>query len=66
MESEMTEKTQRFARCAAESAHPELWDGLVSVRDFRHGVYIEIRDGQVVEDLRSHGNHGVLTNPVGA
>ncbi len=47
-----------------ELAHPELWDGLASVMDFRHDRYIELKDGQIVVD-KVGGHHGTIHSPEG-
>lgn len=49
--------SQGFARCADESAHPQLWNGLV-------GAWIpEIGpSGSVLFDISGRGHHGTLVN----
>ena len=48
---------KRYARNAGESAHPELWNGLVGAWVPALGV-----QGGTLFDISGRGNHGTLTN----
>jgi len=46
-----------YAKSASESAHPNLWDGLVGAWMSSLGV-----TGDTLRDVSGNGNHGTLTN----
>lgn len=54
---------ETFARCAAKSKHPELWEGLVGdpYAPFlgRQPVFPSVHG---MTDASGHGHHGILVN----
>ncbi len=53
--------SNQLATRQEESAHPELWEGLDSLTDFRHNISIRRNaDGELVVRDLVRNNHGIL------